>query len=154
MTCSRAPLVTILHVHFLQHWYALSELGMEEALYEMSVMRHFAHLGGLENSPDETTILNFRRLLETHELAPQILERVGTQGPETEASTIFDAAIIAAPSSIKSKDGGRYPDSTPRFREEPDHGSPRCLRRNSIIRRLTSVAWGTDHSLMTCPSPG
>src|SRR5690606_32607755 len=32
--------------------------GMEEALYEMPVMRRFARLGGLDSIPDETTILN------------------------------------------------------------------------------------------------
>lgn len=50
---------------------------MEEALYEMPVMRRFAHLGGLESIPDETTVPNFRRLLETHNLTPQ--------GPEPES---------------------------------------------------------------------
>lgn len=49
---------------------------MEEALYEMPVMRRFARLDGVDNIPDETTILNFRRTLETHDLAPQVLERV------------------------------------------------------------------------------
>ena len=67
---------TMLRIHFLQQWYALSDPAMEEALYDTAVLRRFAGLSGLDNIPDETTILNFRRLLETHELAPQLLERV------------------------------------------------------------------------------
>ncbi len=45
---------------------------MEEALYETTILRQFAGLS-LERIPDETTILNFRRLLEKHELAAGIL---------------------------------------------------------------------------------
>lgn len=108
------PLATMLRIHFLQQWYALSDPGMEEALYEMPVMRHFARLGGLENIPDETTILNFRRLLETHDLAPQVLERVNAhlarKGQSLRAGTIVDATIIAAPSSTKNADGERDPE--------------------------------------------
>ena len=69
-------LATMLRIHFLQQWYALSDPGMEEALYEMPVMRRFAGLGGLDNIPDETTILNFRRLLETNGLAAELFEQV------------------------------------------------------------------------------
>src|SRR5688572_29806966 len=70
------PLATMLRVHFLQQWYAMSDPGMEEAMCEIPTLRRFARLGGLDNIPDETTILNFRRLLETHGLAEQIFERV------------------------------------------------------------------------------
>ena len=108
------PLATMLRVHFLQQWYALSDPGIEEALYEMPVMRRFSRLGGLDNIPDETTILNFRRLLETHELAPQILERVNAhlarKGQSLKAGTIVDATIIATPSSTKNKEGKRDPE--------------------------------------------
>ena len=57
------PVATMLRIHFLQQWYALSDPAMEEALYDTPVMRRFARLSGLDNIPDETTILNFRRLL-------------------------------------------------------------------------------------------
>src|SRR5690606_1981461 len=79
-----------------------------------AVMRRFARLSGLDNIPDETTILNFRRLLETHDLAPKILERVNAhlarKGQSLRAGTIVDATIIAAPSSTKNKDGERDPE--------------------------------------------
>ena len=47
----------MLRIHFLQQWYALSDPGMEEALYDTPVMRRFARLGGLADIPDETTII-------------------------------------------------------------------------------------------------
>ena len=108
------PLATMLRVHFLQQWYALSDPGMEEALYEIPTLRRFAQLSGLDAIPDETTILNFRRLLETHGLAAKILERVNAhlsrKGQSLRAGTIVDATIIAAPSSTKNKEGKRDPE--------------------------------------------
>lgn len=107
------PLGTMLRIHFLQQWYALSDPGMEEALYDTAILRQFARLSGLDAIPDETTILNFRRLLETHDLAGKIFERVNAhlsrKGQSLRAGTIVDATIIAAPSSTKNKDGQRDP---------------------------------------------
>jgi IS5 family transposase len=108
------PLATMLRIHFLQQWYALSDPGMEEALYDTPVMRRFAQLGGLADIPDETTILHFRRLLETHGLAKKILAKVnahlGRKGLSLRGGTIVDATIIAAPSSTKNREGERDPE--------------------------------------------
>ena len=108
------PLATMLRIHFLQQWYALSDPAMEEALYDTPVMRRFAGLGGLADIPDETTILNFRRLLETHDLARTMFERVNAhlarKGLSLRGGTIVDATIISAPSSTKNRDGERDPE--------------------------------------------
>jgi hypothetical protein len=61
------PLMAMLRVHLMQNWFGYSDPAMEESLYETSILRQFAGLS-LERIPDETTILNFRRLLEKHEL--------------------------------------------------------------------------------------
>ena len=107
------PMATMLRIHFLQQWYALSDPAMEEALHDTPVMRRFAQLGGLSDIPDETTILNFRRLLETHDLAAKMLAKVNAhlsrKGLSLRSGTIVDATIIAAPSSTKNKDGERDP---------------------------------------------
>ena len=107
-------LATMLRIHFLQQWYALSDPAMEEALYDTAVMRRFARLGELEIIPDETAILNFRRLLETHDLAPKVLERVNAhlarKGQSLKAGTIVDATIIVGPSSTKNQGGERDPE--------------------------------------------
>jgi hypothetical protein len=47
----------------LQQWYNLSNSGTEEALYDFRDLEL-----GRNPIPDETTILNFRHLLEAHEL--------------------------------------------------------------------------------------
>ncbi|AUJ14574.1 IS5 family transposase [Xanthomonas oryzae pv. oryzae] len=66
----------MLRIHFLQQWYALSDPSAEEALYDTVSMRRFAKIGGLDEVPDETTILNFRHLLEQHDLARKLFNRV------------------------------------------------------------------------------
>ena len=106
-------LSTMLRIHFLQQWYALSDPAMEAALVDTPVMRRFAQLGGLDAIPDETTILNFRRLLETHGLAEKRLRQVHAhlqrEGLSLRSGTIVDATIIDAPSSTKNQDGERDP---------------------------------------------
>lgn len=49
---------------------------MEEALHDMPLFRDFASLSWDSATPDESTILHFRHLLETHKLAKQILQTV------------------------------------------------------------------------------
>jgi IS5 family transposase len=108
------PIATMLRVHLLQNWFGLSDPAMEEALYEIASMRQFARLTLTQPIPDETTILNFRRLLETKELAPQIFERVNAYLSRKKLllkrGSIVDATIIAAPSSTKNADGERDPE--------------------------------------------
>ena len=59
----------LLRVYFLQQWFALSDPGVEDALYESPVLRRFAGIDlGRAPAPDETTNLNFRHLLEAQDL--------------------------------------------------------------------------------------
>ena len=70
-------LAIMLRVYFLQQWFALSDPSAEDARYESAVMRRFAGIDlGRAPAPDETTILNFRHLLEEHELCGQMLDTV------------------------------------------------------------------------------
>jgi hypothetical protein len=63
------PLPVMLRIYCLQQWYNLSDPGAEEALYDIQSMRAFCVLElGRDAIPDETTILNFRHLLERHDL--------------------------------------------------------------------------------------
>jgi IS5 family transposase len=100
-------LTIMLRVYFLQQWFALSDPGAEDALYESPVLRRFAGIDlGRAAAPDETTILRFRRLLEEHALCGRILDAVNgyleSRGLRIATGTIVDATIIAAPSSTKN----------------------------------------------------
>lgn len=66
----------LLRIHFMQQWFTLSDPAMEEALHDMPLFRDFTGLSWDSATPDESTILCFRQLLETHKLAEQILQTV------------------------------------------------------------------------------
>ena len=109
------PVETMLRIHFMQQWFTLSDPAMEEALHDVPLFREFA---GLDNwntrLPDESTILRFRHLLETHKLAAQMLEVINdllrAKGLMLKAGTVVDATLIAAPSSTKNASGERDPE--------------------------------------------
>jgi len=106
---------TMLRIHFMQQWFALSDPAMEEALHDMPVFREFAGLEGWnERLPDESTILRFRHVLEKHKLAAQILQTVNdllsAKGMLLKSGTVVDATLIAAPSSTKNMSGERDPE--------------------------------------------
>ncbi|WP_197344157.1 IS5 family transposase [Ralstonia pseudosolanacearum] len=108
------PIEAMLRIHFLQQWFGLSDVAMEEALYEVPLYREFTGLGGMSRLPDRVSILRFRHLLEQHKLAEQFLQTVnsqlGAKGYLLKEGTAVDATLIAAPSSTKNKDGERDPE--------------------------------------------
>src|SRR5678815_6120009 len=67
----------MLRIYFVQQWFNLSDLAVEEALYDSVAMRSFVGIDlGREPVPDETTMCRFRHLLETHHLGARIFEEV------------------------------------------------------------------------------
>jgi len=108
------PLERMLRIYCLQQWYNLSDPGAEEALYDSITMRRFAGvITDADIIPDETSVLNFRRLLETHELSERLLAEINAhlceRGLLVGKGTIVDASIIDAPSSTKNAGKKRDP---------------------------------------------
>ena len=103
-----------LRVHCVQLFYNLSDPGMEDLLCESDPVKRFVGLKLSGPLPDETTILNFRHLLEQHSLGPGLLEEINahleSQGLKLREGTIVDATIIEAPSSTKNRAGERDPE--------------------------------------------
>jgi IS5 family transposase len=108
------PLESMLRVHLMQNWFSISDPAMEESLYDSASMRHFAGFKLSGPIPDETTILNFRHLLEEYDLAEDILAQINRllvgKGLLLKRGTIVDATIIPAPSSTKNEQGERDPE--------------------------------------------
>jgi transposase, IS5 family len=109
------PIATMLQIHFMQQWFGLSDPAMKEALYDVPLYRDFAGLdGGMTRLPDESTILRFRHLLETHGLAAQMLALVNEilveKGLMLKTGSVVDATLIPAPSSTKNNSGKRDPE--------------------------------------------
>lgn len=78
-------------------------------------MRQFAGLSlSTGRIPDETTILNFRHLLEQHQLGQALFDEarnfLGERGLLLKSGTIVDASLIDAPSSTKNQEGQRDPE--------------------------------------------
>ena len=105
----------MLRIHFIQHWFNLSDPSVEEALYDSRALRSFVEIDlGREPVPDETTICKFRHLMEKHNLGDQLFHLVNEylkdNGMKLSQGTIVDASIIHAPSSTKNSRGERDPE--------------------------------------------
>ena len=109
----------MLRIYFLQHWFNLSDPAAEEALYDSAALRRFAGVDlGRAAAPDETTILNFRHLLERHDLCEPCWRR----------STITWRA--AASASARARSWTRPSSMRPRQpRTRPARAILRCTRR-------------------------
>ena len=104
------PLETMLRIHLMQMWAGYSDPQMEDALYENQTFLSFSGLSrGIDNIPDETTILNFRHLLERHNLSKAIFDEVkailAAKGLLLKEGSVVDATIIHAPTSTKNSSG-------------------------------------------------
>lgn len=105
----------MLRIHFLQHWFELSDPSAEEALYDSPALRQFVGIDlGKEPVPDETTICKFRHLMERHNLGAELFRLVNVyleeNGLKLNKGTIVDATIIDAPRSTKNEKRQRDPD--------------------------------------------
>jgi IS5 family transposase len=105
----------MLRVYFLQQWYGLADEALEDALYDSQALRSFARIElSAEGVPDATTLLKFRRLLETHDLCKGLFTAINAdltaQGLLLREGTLVDATLIAAPSSTKNKAKQRDPE--------------------------------------------
>ena len=111
----RMELIIMLKIYFLQQWYSLSDPAAEEGIYDRNSFQKFLEIDLLSHPvPDETTILNFRHLLEEHKLQERFFavvnELLEQKGLLMKAGTIVDATIIAAPSSTKNREQRRDPE--------------------------------------------
>jgi IS5 family transposase len=68
----------------------------------------------VENVPDATTLLKFRRLLLEHDLTRKLFDEIGIslceRGLMMKEGTLVDATIIEAPSSTKNAEKSRDPE--------------------------------------------
>jgi len=156
------PLDVMLRIHLLQQWFTLSDPLMEEMLIVTPCFRRFAGIETIEGRiPDETTILNFRHLLEEHRIAEQILDGVNQmlreRGVMLREGTILDATIINAPSSNLPMPQAERAGGT---RTSARRGIPKCTRWPRVsngslecaatLELMPHLAWST---LLRAPPP-
>lgn len=105
----------MLRMYLHQNWFNLSDAGVEDAIYDSYAMRKFMGINFYEQDvPDATTLLNFRHLLEEHELNKAFFDAINRvmveSGHMMKGGTIIDATIIQAPSSTKNRSKSRDPE--------------------------------------------
>lgn len=98
------PLRPLLRLYLLRQWFALSDQAAQEIATDSMAVREFMGLGLVWGgaggaAPDESTILNFRRLMDKHGLAAQITadiaDRLNRQGWKIRPGEIAEAGIVA-----------------------------------------------------------
>ncbi len=104
----------MLRMYIAQQCFGLSDEGTEDAIYDSQAIRGFVRIDlSREAAPDATTLLKFRRLLETHTLTARIFASINShlaaKGLMLKEGTVVDATIISAPSSTKNQSGQRDP---------------------------------------------
>ncbi len=105
-------LVRMLPMYVAQQCFGLSDEGVEDALYDSQAIRRFVGIDlAREAAPDATTLLKFRRLMETHQLTESIFNAINAhlaeKGLLLREGTIVDTTLIAAPPSTKNREGKR-----------------------------------------------
>ncbi len=101
------PLETMLRMYLMQNWFGFSDEGIEDAIYDSYAMKRFLKIDfSTEQTPDATTLLHFRHLLEKHDIARKMFDdvkqRLEASGHIMHGGTIVDATIIHAPCSTKN----------------------------------------------------
>ena len=105
----------MLRMYFIQQWYGLADMAVEDAIYGSQALRRFCGIDlAVASVPDSTTLMDFRHLLEKNALAQAMLQEVNAllkeRGLLMNQGTFIDATLIAAPSSTKNKPHTRDPE--------------------------------------------
>jgi transposase, IS5 family len=105
----------MLRMYLVANWFNLGDEACEDALYDIAAFRDFCRIDlGREPVPDATTLLNFRHLLEKHQIGATLFSKVGelllANGMKLSGGTIVDATLIAAPPSTKNQEQSRDPE--------------------------------------------
>lgn len=105
----------MLRMYIAQQCFGLSDEGIEDAIYDSMAIRNFVGIDlSVEDAPDATTLLKFRRLLEDKQLTKRVFATINNllnmQGLILKEGTVVDATLISAPSSTKNKDNARDPE--------------------------------------------
>lgn len=140
----------MLRMYIAQQCFGLSDEGIEDAIYDSMAIRNFVGIDlSVEDAPDATTLLKFRRLLEDKQLTKRVFATINNllnmQGLIMKEGTVVDATLIAAPSSTKNEDKARDPEMN-----QTKKGNDWHFGRKAHIG--VDVHSGAVHTLETTPA--
>ena len=73
----KTPALLLLKIHFLQKWYHLADLSVEEEIWDRRVFQKFLDIDAWRDGvPDATTIENFRHCLEENNISEKVFSSV------------------------------------------------------------------------------
>ena len=99
-------LAMMLRVYMLQNWLGYSDPGMEEAVYDIEAWRRFVGVNPADaEMPDKTTILNIRRMLETHQLTEALFTEINAHLCERDLTLKSGAIVAAGSGAVHMVDG-------------------------------------------------
>ena len=141
----------ILRMYCIANWFNLADEACEDALYDIPAFRKFCQIDlGRERVPDATTLLNFRHLLEAHDLGNALFSKVGellqANGMKLSGGTIVDATLIAAPPSVKNKEKERDPEMHQTKKGNQWHFGMTSRRRRTPEGRSREAGCGHERS--------
>lgn len=118
------PVVLYVKCLLLQKWFNLSDPQLEEQLRDRISFRRFVGLGLAEPTPDETSLVVFRRRLREagHErtLFDAVKAHLEQLGLILNAGTLVDATIVEAPRGRTKADGTSTRDAEASFTKKND----------------------------------
>ena len=119
------PVVMMIKCMMLQRWFNLSDPMLEEMLLDRLSFRRFIGLRMEDKTPDETTLVVFRKRLREHghnaTLFDKTVEILKQRGVILEEGTCVDATIIEAPRGRKRSDQTSTKDRTASYTKK--HGT-------------------------------
>lgn len=123
------PVLLYVKCLMLQKWFSLSDPQLEEQLRDRFSFRQFVGLGLTEPTPDETSMVVFRRRLREagHErtLFDAVNRHLRQSGLILNEGTLVDATIIEAPRGRTRDDGKNTRDPEASYTQK---GRPRVSR--------------------------
>jgi transposase, IS5 family len=116
--------VTMLKCLLLQKWFNLSDPGLEETLRDRLSFRRFVGLGLTDDTPDETTLVTFRKRLrqagKMDELFQASLGYLSGAGLVLTEGTLVDATILETSRGRTKEDGSSTRDPSASFTAKGD----------------------------------
>jgi IS5 family transposase len=135
----------MLRMYIAQQCFGLSDEAREDAIYDSQAIRGFVGIDlTREAAPDATTLLKFRRLLETHKLIERIFATINghlaAKCLMLKKGTVVDATIISA--STKNQGKKRDPEM---------HQTKKCYQWHFGMKAHigADAAQGLIHTLVT-----
>jgi IS5 family transposase len=98
----------MLRIYFVQHWYGLSDRGVQDEIYDSQSIQWFVGVDlGSEQPPDAAEISRFRRLIERHGLAQRLLREVDAllakAGLRVKHAKIVDPTVATDSSRVNDR---------------------------------------------------